>query len=64
MSADTSDEVLSSGTETEIRNVGTSGDSASSINYWLFILAVVLLAVLWMCCACWVSDVVAAVLSV
>lgn len=30
-------------------------DDPSSINFWLFILAVVLLLLLWCCCLGWVS---------
>lgn len=31
-------------------------EGSSSINYWLFILAAVLLLVLWLCCFCWVRG--------
>lgn len=34
---------------------GSDSEDPTSINFWLFILAVVLLLLLWCCCLGWVS---------
>lgn len=38
------------------QTVESTEEKASSINYWLFILALVLLLLLWCCCLGWVSN--------
>jgi len=56
VSADETNPVVSTESSGVVgQNVDTS-DGSSISNYWLFILASILLLALWLCCFCWVRQ--------
>lgn len=58
VSADAAEPVVGS-TDAGIfgQSVVSGSSDTSSINYWLFILATVLLVLLWLCCLVWVREI-------